>query len=200
MCLHSWEERAVKKRRFEVAKSWSHISGHPEGSFVFFQMFLKCCIFVFLPLLPEVRILVDGTGDEAGHSLLVTKDEREGRGKARSCLNSWKTDLPNWTAVVKTKNALHLVVRHTLLDLDNVLIERRAFTHESEVCEDEGFFNIESKRNDVFDILPGQAHRLLLLQVLPQELLVVCHLDHQGHIEGVLSHGPAHAADPLPQA
>ena len=148
---------------------------------------LKCLLYfdIFAPL-PEVRILVDSTWDEAGHSLLVPKDEREGGGKARSCLNGWKADLPNWTAVVETENTLHLVVRHTLLDLDNVLVEGRTLAHESEVGEDEGFFNVESKRNDVLDVLPGQAHRLLLLQILPQELLVVRQLDDQGHVEGLL--------------
>ena len=161
--LHCREERAVKESRFEVAKSWSHIPGHPE-----------------------VRVLVDSTGDEAGHGLLVAKDEREGGGETRSRLDRREADLSNWTAVVKSENPLHLVVSHALLDLDNVLVEGRALTHEGEVGENESFLDVESKCNNILDILPGQAHRLLLLQVLPQELLIVGHLDDQGHIKGLL--------------
>ena len=170
----------MKKGRFEIAKSWSHISGHPEGGcFIYilrnvFEMFNFC---ISAPL-PEVRILVDGTGDEAGHSLLVSKDEGEGGGKAGGSLDGGEADFPNRTAVIEAENSLHLVVSHTFLNLDNILVKRRTLTHEGEVGEDECLLDVESKCNDIFNILSGKPHSFILLEVFPQKLLIVSHLDY----------------------
>ena len=128
--------------------------------------------------LPEVRILVDGTGDEAGHSLLVSKDEGEGGGKAGGSLDGGEADFPNRTAVIEAENSLHLVVSHTFLNLDNILVKRRTLTHEGEVGEDECLLDVESKCNDIFNILSGKPHSFILLEVFPQKLLIVSHLDY----------------------
>lgn len=55
-----------------------------------------------------------------------------------------------------------------------------------EIGEDEGLPGIEADGDDVLDVLVGEAVGLLQGEILPQELLIVGHLDHQRDVEGVL--------------
>jgi hypothetical protein len=55
-----------------------------------------------------------------------------------------------------------------------------------EIGEDEGLPGIEADGDDVLDVLVGEAMGLLQGEILPQELLIVGHLDHQRDVEGVL--------------
>ena len=80
--------------------------------------------------------------------------------------------------VVEAEDALHLVVRHRLLDLEDVRVHVADVV---EVGEDERPRDVEAARDDVLRVLEAEAVALLELQVLPQELLVVGHLDDERH-------------------
>lgn len=58
--------------------------------------------------------------------------------------------------------------------------------HVVEVGEDEGLVDVETAGDDVLGVLHGELVALLQRQVLPQVLLIVRHLDHQGDVEHVL--------------
>merc|ERR1719431_243670 len=76
------EEGGMQEGRLQVTQPGGHVPGHPE-----------------------VGVLVDGAGDQAGHSLLVPEDEGEGGGEAGGRLYSWEADLPYRTAVIKPEDS-----------------------------------------------------------------------------------------------
>ena len=57
-----------------------------------------------------------------------------------------------------------------------------------DVCvgEYERVSDVEADSDDVLGVLHGQSDRVLQGQVLPEKLLIVCQLNHQGHPERLL--------------
>ncbi len=71
--------------------------------------------------------------------------------------------------------------------------------HKVHVAEDECLLHIEATCDNVLGILIGQSVGLLERQVLPQELLVVGHLNHERHIKSVLQPLGDHKRDEMTQ-
>lgn len=152
---------------------------------------------------PEVRILVDGAGNQNGNFLLA-EDVGKGRRQARRRLHCRESDFSNHVRVAEAENSFDLVERDAFLDSDDVAVilgalagsegnefkvgrrRRRDSPHVGHAGEDESFLHVETHRNDVFHVLPSQSQRFLNLEILPQRLLVVGHLNHQRDVERLL--------------
>jgi hypothetical protein len=63
---------------------------------------------------PEVRILVDGAGDEAAHVLAVAKDVWEHAREAGRCLHRWEADLADVVVLREPKDAAHLAAAQVI--------------------------------------------------------------------------------------
>mmetsp|Transcript_68938 Transcript_68938/g.166683 ORF Transcript_68938/g.166683 Transcript_68938/m.166683 type:complete len:219 (-) Transcript_68938:313-969(-) len=158
--LQRGEELGVDQRGLAEAEARRHVSCHAE-----------------------VRVLVDGARDEAGHGGVAAEDVREGGRERRRRLHRREGVLADVDGVVEAEDALDLVVRGGLLYLEDVRVHVPDVV---EVGEDERLRDVEAARDDVLCVLEGEAVALLQLEVLPQELLVVGHLHHQHALEDVL--------------
>ena len=80
--LEGGEEGGVDESRFEEAQTRSDVSGHPE-----------------------VWILINGTGNEAGNVWFATEDEGKCGGEGGSCLNGGETNFTDGATFIKPKNS-----------------------------------------------------------------------------------------------
>lgn len=89
--------------------------------------------------------------------------------------------------LLKSEDSLDLAIIDMFLELDDVGVQ---FFNVVNVGEDESFFGIEPKRENIFDVvlahLIGTLRPVQLNLLLVQVLLIVRDLDHQRHIEGLL--------------
>lgn len=122
----------------------------------------------------EVRVLVNGAGDEARDVVCLSKDLREGVGERRRSLDADKVTLANIVRVVEAKRAFALVVGDGASDLQHILVERatvihkvnqlpflwsrefeRGAPHVVQVAEDKGLLKLEAACNDILCVLQG---------------------------------------------
>eukprot|EP00754_Rhynchopus_humris_P036804 Rhum_TRINITY_DN18897_c0_g1::Rhum_TRINITY_DN18897_c0_g1_i1::g.168709::m.168709 len=144
----------------------------------------------------EVRVLVDGTGDEArDRTLRVREDVRESTGEGRCRLDRGEAPLADVVRHAEPEAAADLVGGDGLGDAGNGLVHGAVVL---EVAEDKGLLRVEAEGNDVLDVLERHVLDLVHGQVLPVELLVVRDLDHQRDIERVLKPLREHEGDQVP--
>lgn len=86
-------------------------------------------------------------------------------------------------ACVREEGEKYGVYGDALLDSDDVVVHVADVVH---VVEDERLLGVEAAGDDVFRVLATHSRALIQCQLLPQEFLVVCKLNHQGTVEGVL--------------
>mmetsp|Transcript_2922 Transcript_2922/g.6084 ORF Transcript_2922/g.6084 Transcript_2922/m.6084 type:complete len:286 (+) Transcript_2922:900-1757(+) len=132
----------------------------------------------------EVRVLIDGAGDEALELLALAEHVREAVGEGRGRLHGGEGNLGDGVLIGEPEDAARLVEGDALRDGHHVAVEVAA--HVVEVVEDERALGVETNCNDVLCILESQTPRLLNGDSLPDGLLVVSQLDHKGNFEGVL--------------
>lgn len=98
----------------------------------------------------KVRVLVNSLWNQAWDILLVSKYVWESVRERRSCLDCWESDLSTIWTFVYTKNAFKLIERHKFLNFKCVGVK---VLDVLSVLKDEGLLWVESKRNNVFDVL-----------------------------------------------
>ena len=81
-----------------------------------------------------------------------------------------------------------MIVSDTFLNPANSLIESWTLAHVGAVGEDEGLLDVEPEGDDVLGILQRQLLSLLQGEILPQELFIIRHLDHQWNIKYILEY------------
>lgn len=85
------------------------------------------------------------------------------------------------------------------LDVRGCLSKRqtRVFSspHVLKVREDKGLVDVKATGDDVLGVLHSVAIGLVQGQVLPQVLLVIRHLDDQGHVEHILQPPKQHMGE-----
>lgn len=64
---------------------------------------------------------------------------------------------------------------------DNLIVP-----HVVKVREDKGLVDIKATGNDVLGVLHSKVVALFHSQLLPQVLLIICQLDHQGDVKHIL--------------
>mmetsp|Transcript_39060 Transcript_39060/g.28879 ORF Transcript_39060/g.28879 Transcript_39060/m.28879 type:complete len:239 (-) Transcript_39060:253-969(-) len=164
LCLESlegWEERRVEACRLLVLEPRRSIPRHPE-----------------------VRVLVDGAGDEGAHVFAVTEDVRECVAESRYRLNRRIGVFSNIIRVVEPEYSLYLVQSYQLLHTNHVSVH---MLHVLSIHKDKRLLSIKSKCYYFSDILLG--HFLSLFESLfrsVEELLVISDLDDYRNIEDSL--------------
>lgn len=153
------------------------------------RRFLILHLLCVLAALSEVRVLVDGTWNQAWNrrSLLPVGAENvwEARGKPRGRLGGAEMELADVIAVVKAECASYRVDRDPLGHTAHVLIE--CATDEVEVAEDECLLHVKPDGNNILNVLSGIPLDIVDFDLLVVHVfLVVGHHDHEGHVEHIL--------------
>ena len=136
---------------------------------------------------PEVGVLVDSSRDQARHGLALAEDVRERGTEGRGSLDGREGELANIVRLVESKDSLDLVEVHVFLHAEHVGVQVLDVLN---VAENECLFRVKSKCNDVLDVVEAHANgafgtiKVELRTV--DKLLVICNLDDQRHVEGVL--------------
>lgn len=174
--LEGGEEHGVDECRLGVLQAGSNIAGETE-----------------------VRILVDGAGDQARNfpvvGRVVSKDVRERVGEGGGSLNRRKVHLANVVAVVKAEGGFTLVDGDVAGNADDVLVEFSS--NVLEIAEDEGLLDVEADRDDVLGVVLAEADNILDCElILEEELFVVRQHDDKRDVKDILqppapvSHSP----------
>ena len=109
--------------------------------------------------LAEVRVLVDGAGDQAGdfgcEFGIGAEDEGEGGREGGGGLHGWEGEFGDVVGVGEAECALYLVVCGAFAHFANVSVESGAgaIVYEVGVDEEEGFGGVEADGYDVHCIL-----------------------------------------------
>ena len=135
----------------------------------------------------EVWILVDGAWNETRNVGTLAIDVRERVGKGRGSLDWREGELSDVVRLIKAKDTFDLVKVDVFLHSDDVGIK---FFDVFNVAKDKGLLWVETKSDDIFNV--AQTHcncafwsfELKLWAV--DVLLIICDLDHNGYIEGLL--------------
>lgn len=102
-------------------------------------------------------------------------------------LNGWERKLADVVWLIEAENTFDLVVINVFLHFDNVGVK---MLNVFDVWENECLGGVESKRNYVFDVVKTHLNSSLwsfkLHLWLVNVLLIVCDLDHEGHVESLL--------------
>ena len=108
-----------------------------------------------VPALPEIRVLVDGAGDQTrdfdDFFGIGAEDEGEARGKGGGGLRGWKGKFGDIVAVVEAKRSFDLVVCRSLTHFTDIGVKGSGETTVDElgICEDECVFQVEAYSYDV---------------------------------------------------
>ncbi len=129
----------------------------------------------------EMRVLVDGLGDEYGYVLARFHRRQESRGRLHGS-DEYHADVRVELSNPNTAFAVENVTRFaTSSDM------RYSVLLYSYVGKDVRLLRVEAERYDVQRIIVGKGERVLHGQaVFVQELLVVGHLEIQRRVEGIL--------------
>ena len=151
--------------------------------------FLELHLLCVLSTLAKVRVLINGTRDQARDRLdfflVRAEDVREAGGKRGGGLCCAEEVFTDIVAVVEAEGAPHGVDGDPLGHATDVLVEGAA--DKIQVAENEGLFRVEPDGNDVLDVCSGELARILHVDLLRMhQLFVVTHHDHQRDIEDIL--------------
>lgn len=143
---------------------------------------------------PEVRILVDAHGDQAGDigDLLVPvglglvgPDLGVGGGEGGDALDGGEEDAADVGTFIETKRTTNLVESNQLSELPGV--HEEMVRNVLQIAIDEGLLNVEAEGNNVAGIFHSVVHGLLEADaVLEQGLLVIRQHENQRHVKHIL--------------
>lgn len=125
--LQSWEESTIDWSRFSVLQLLSNVTCHSE-----------------------IRILIDSSGNKARHSLSVSKYMWERTWESWGSLNCRESKLADSIWFIETEDTFNLVKVDMLLYTDNIRVQVLDVLC---VIKDESFLKVESKCNNIFDVL-----------------------------------------------
>jgi len=140
-----------------------------------------------VPRHAKVRVLVDGTGNQTTRivRLRTALLERysKGRGKRRRGLDRREGALAHVRTPFEAEGRASCRVSNGLPDATDVRVH---VAHVVAITKNEGLVYVEAARNNVLGVLARERSEaievvcalLLIIFPLPQELLVVGHLDH----------------------
>ena len=127
--------------------------------------------------------MVDTAWNEARYVFLA-EYVLETRRKAGGCLNSRVGNFSTVVGKVETENSFKRVEIDVLLESNYVIVH---LSHVLRVDKYEGPLRIEIHRKNVFDIFVCELCEFRnILAFLVEELLIVCYLNYERHLEGLL--------------
>jgi len=133
--LKSWEESRVNASCLQVLQLCCNITCHSE-----------------------VWVLINGTRNKTSYILLGSKYVRECIAEGWHCLNWWVSKFANVVLLVESEDSFDLVVVYILLHTQNIRIQVLDVVY---VRENEGFFWVKAKSNDILNILFAHLDGLL---------------------------------------
>jgi len=132
----------------------------------------------------EVRVLVDGAGNEALDVLSAAKDLREAGGEGGSSLNGRETVFSDMVRIRETEGTTGLVASNGSGDLGDGRIEVLDVVC---VLENKSLRNIKTACNNILSILKTKTASFFKSQItLPVEFFIISELDHKRNVENTL--------------
>lgn len=137
-----------------------------------------------VPSHPKVGILVNALRDQA-EEVVVWKNVREGRGRARHCLDGRVVSFPTVVGIFKTEQSAHLRESNASLKFADVFVHG---SHIVAVEEEEGLVQIETAGENILGIFEAEAAVIIkcVVCLLMEKFLVIAEHDDDRHLEGIL--------------
>lgn len=132
----------------------------------------------------EIRILVDSLRNAAQELMFRLKNMRETAANSRGRLDCREANFSDIIRLIDTEATTHLVKGQRFLESRDIGVH---VTYIFRIKENEGFFEIETQSQNIFDILNAHTGVFFDILVTPMEkLLIISDLDHQRHVKCLL--------------